>query len=459
MMKKWLLLLLVCGVAALLSAFEVTPRIYPADTEATITFRPETKWERENLEKIQVAYVSERGLHADGSGPHLFPGAIPSTVVDGTLTVKVMLRGEDRHTFLFSLPPKEKGKPAPVSQIEYLMTLKPDLFALRPFRGDIHQHSNVSDGKLAPEEHIRYARRAGFDFVGVSDHWRYKQNPRVIRTAAESGSGLTVYPAEEMHTPGAVLHSVCIGAPEKMSLSWPKNQLREDIAKIAEEIRRECPEANEKEIELTAQAVFVARRARAAGATVIYAHPFWVPRSKGKFQSPPFMTRYILTHKDFDAIEIWNGALTDGMNSRIAALLYELAAAGGRRWPVTCGSDCHNVAANDSRGLRYFNVIFAKDCTYPSFRDALINFRSAAGHSAKVGDGPTCYFGPLRIVGVADFLHQCGYWRRHLALCRKQEALIAKYLAGDKTTVPEIRELAAKIDALRENLFYRPDAK
>ena len=336
------------------------------------------------------------------------------------------------------------------------MTLKPDLFALRPFRGNVHQHSKISDGRLEPEEHIVHARRVGFDFVSVTDHAKYEQNPRVIAAGRESGSGLEVYPGEELHTYGAVLHAVCLGAPKKMSLGRSKAEMAEmakGSAKVAEEIRKEFPQASDGDIRYAAEAVFLARRAKGFGATVIYAHPFWTP--KGRLQSPEFMTRYILTHNDFDAVEICNDGIATSYNPPIAALLYELAYTTGRRWPVSSGSDIHNVAADSYK--RNFNVIFAKDCSLASFRDALVNYRSVAGYLTRgaKGDGPVYYFGPLRLIDYAQFLHACGYWKNHLKISQRQSQLLAKFVAGDKSVVPEIKKCAAEIDALRENLFFR----
>ena len=464
MLRKVFGLLMTAGAAAAtLTAFEVTPRIYPADTEATITFRPVTEWEKKNFRSLKVEYISGGKSHSDGSGPWTDNQKLKPVVDDNGITVTIMLRGEQRHSFLFWAPPQKpadpKKKPArPQPKIEQVMTLKPDLFALRPFRGNIHQHSKVSDGRWEPEEHITHARRVGFDFVSVTDHGTYDQNPRVIAAAAESGSGLEVYPGEEMHNYGAVLHAVCLGAPKRMSLTGKYaedlTELAEGSAKVAEEIRKEFPQASKEDIRFAAEATFLARRARRHGATVIYAHPYWF--TKGRLQSPEFMTRYILTHNDFDAVEICNDGIATSYNPPIAALLYELAYTSGRRWPVSSASDCHNVASDYYK--RNFNVIFAKDCTLASFRDALVNYRSTAGYLTRgaKGDGPVYYFGPLRFIDYSQFLHDCGYWKNHLKICLRQSELLAKFVAGDKSVVPEIRKCAEEIDALRESLFFRP---
>ena len=57
---------------------------------------------------------------------------------------------------------------------------------------------------------------------------------------------------------------------------------------------------------------------------------------------------------------------------------------------------------------------------------------------------------------LATFLEDSGYWKRHDKLAAAQAQLIAKFLAGDKSAVPEIEKLAAGIAKWR-NDFYCTD--
>ena len=62
------------------------------------------------------------------------------------------------------------------------------------------------------------------------------------------------------------------------------------------------------------------------------------------------------------------------------------------------------------------------------------------------------------MVRLAEFIQETGYWGRHDRLCEKQAALIAKYLAGDKSVAPAIKKLASEIAALRDGLYYTAPA-
>ena len=97
------------AAAVSLHAFEVSPRIYPAGTEATITFRPATKWEKENYRSLRVEYVSGKGRFSDGSGPRRDHEKLKPIVDERGITVTVTLRGEQLHSFIFTAPPVKKG--------------------------------------------------------------------------------------------------------------------------------------------------------------------------------------------------------------------------------------------------------------------------------------------------------------------------------------------------------------
>ena len=45
----------------------------------------------------------------------------------------------------------------------------------RFWRGNLHTHSNRSDGALTPEQVIDAYKRAGYDFIELSDHFLERQ--------------------------------------------------------------------------------------------------------------------------------------------------------------------------------------------------------------------------------------------------------------------------------------------
>lgn len=118
------------------------------------------------------------------------------------------------------------------------------------YRGNLHTHSNRSDGALPPEEVCRRYREAGYDFLCVSDHFLEQFDFPLTDTSGFRTEGFTTILGAELHAPathlGDLWHILAVGLPG-------------DFA---------SPSADETGPDL-------ARRAREAGAFVGIAHPQW----------------------------------------------------------------------------------------------------------------------------------------------------------------------------------------
>ncbi|GLW58256.1 CehA/McbA family metallohydrolase [Kitasatospora phosalacinea] len=118
----------------------------------------------------------------------------------------------------------------------------------RFWRGNLHTHTDRSDGALSPEETARRYRNAGYDFLAVTDHFRPAHGYPVTDTRPLRTPGFTTLIGAELHAPRTEFtsewHILAVGLPL-------------DFAP---------PSPGESGPEL-------ARRARAAGAFVGMAHP------------------------------------------------------------------------------------------------------------------------------------------------------------------------------------------
>lgn len=118
------------------------------------------------------------------------------------------------------------------------------------WRGNIHTHSTLSDGKLAPEHVIEAYRSAGYDFMMLSEHFISHFDWPVADTRSLRTPDFTTLIGAEIHAPktkvGELWHLVAAGLPL-------------DFAPCGDE--ETAPE--------------LARRAAAAGAFVGIAHPAW----------------------------------------------------------------------------------------------------------------------------------------------------------------------------------------
>lgn len=459
---------------SVLMAFELPARVYPAGREVTLKIKAVSKWGKEwvaqalELQKAGkdtfkkgnqtplLGYFREDRRYSDGdkymSTGHPEP---LSFKLDGdVITVTLTLRGEHIHSLCFTNLAKPRGKRANNRALK-LLSLEGDNFKLRPFKGNVHQHSTFSDGRFKPEEHVGYARIAGFDYVGVSDHFNYAQNEIVIKAAADCKSGLTVYPAEEMHTAGAILHSLSIGGTKQHSYKGKRTpEWMETIKPVYDELAKAFPNQSREQLIPWAESLALARRAKEDGALVVYCHPTW--KRAFFLHNTTEMMDFIIRSKEFHAIEVINGGIGHLGNSEAIARFHELCIELGMRIPVLSTSDSHNVSS-----LKYrdnYSVFFATDSTFPSFKAAVIEGRTVAVVDVYDIDKKAwpMSFGPFKYVQFANFLHSSGYWKKHDEIAKKQGELILKYMKGDQALLPEIAKLAEEIVRYREGFFYKP---
>jgi hypothetical protein len=117
----------------------------------------------------------------------------------------------------------------------------------RFWRGNLHTHSDRSDGALPSARVAGLYREAGYDFVAITDHFRAEYGFPLTDTRALRSAGFTTLLGAELHAPGpgvAEWHIIAVGLPDGFA----------------------PPEPGEPGPAL-------ARRARAAGAFIGMAHP------------------------------------------------------------------------------------------------------------------------------------------------------------------------------------------
>ncbi len=120
----------------------------------------------------------------------------------------------------------------------------------RFWRGNLHTHSDLSDGALALDDVVGRYKKTGYDFVQISDHFIDHYNWPIADTRQLRGNDFTTILGAELHAPvtsaGELWHIVAAGLPL-------------DFAPAAKD-------------ETGPQ---LARRAVDAGAFVAIAHPSW----------------------------------------------------------------------------------------------------------------------------------------------------------------------------------------
>jgi hypothetical protein len=120
----------------------------------------------------------------------------------------------------------------------------------RFWRGNLHTHSNLSDGALEPKAVVDAYKAAGYDFMQLSEHFIDNFAWPIADTRAFRSNSFTTLIGAELHAPetrvGELWHIVAAGLP----LDFRKNLKGETGAELA-------------------------ARAREAGAFIGIAHPAW----------------------------------------------------------------------------------------------------------------------------------------------------------------------------------------
>ena len=126
------------------------------------------------------------------------------------------------------------------------------------WRGNLHTHSNSSDGALEPVEVCRRYKAEGYDFIALTDHFVGAYGYPITDTKGFRDNQFTTIIGAELHSGrmenGELWHILAVGLPEDFRPPNAPHFLPLDEQETGAEI---------------------AARAREAGAYVAIAHPEW----------------------------------------------------------------------------------------------------------------------------------------------------------------------------------------
>lgn len=180
------------------------------------------------------------------------------------------------------------------------------------YRGNLHTHSSLSDGKLDPEEVCKRYRERGYDFICLSDHFMPHYNYPIADTRAFRTNSFTTILGAECHAMatehGEKWHILAVGLP----LDFEPNGEGETGPEIA-------------------------KRCLDAGAFVAIPHPEWYALTMADAASIP----------GAHAVEVYNHT-SQVLNARGGGSYYldDLLNSGRRINALAC-DDAHFVAGED----------------------------------------------------------------------------------------------------------------
>lgn len=174
------------------------------------------------------------------------------------------------------------------------------------YRGDLHVHTEHSDGSQTQADVIAYAQAAGLDFIGTSEH---NTSSATETWGSVVPEGFLVIPGEEITTRAG--HWLASGIPAGTWIDW---RYRPEDGRLAT----------------------FTQKVRDAGGISIAAHPN-VPVDSIRWDFDPQFT-------EMDAVEVWNGPWsgTNAVTNQFALnRWHQLLVADGPFKPAVGNSDTH----------------------------------------------------------------------------------------------------------------------
>ncbi len=176
----------------------------------------------------------------------------------------------------------------------------------RFWRGNLHTHSTLSDGKLSPQQVCQLYRESGYDFLALTEHFMERYSYAIADTRPFRTADFTTLIGAELHTGrienGLLWHILAVGLPLDFA-PYPPGETGPQVA----------------------------ARALEAGAYVAIAHPNWYNLSEAD----------ALSLGPVHAIETYNGDTEDHNDRAESWYMLDRLLEQGHRYYALATDDAH----------------------------------------------------------------------------------------------------------------------
>jgi predicted metal-dependent phosphoesterase TrpH len=430
--------------------FEVYPKVVPANTNSKISITPLLgEVDFSQVDHLQVTVVSRDSVTRLGLAvPVEIPAPVEFQLVDGSILIDMFFADESEYAFRLNCSSPGGSK----SYSFRIYSLCPDLFRLRPFKGDFHIHSLGSDGKETPGYVAASCRKIGFDFMALTDHHTQQPSIDAINAMLPLNTAFKCYSGEEIHPPDNPAHIINFGGSLSVSQYCREQpqEYRAAVNAIAATLTAVPPEISFQ----VASCEWCFEMIRHGGGLAVFSHPYWETGDRF-YLSETLMTHIFKRHK-FDAFELVGGYYPREMESNNLQLVrYIEERAAGNDFPVVGVSDAHGCDCGELFGW-YYTVVLAESPQLPDLIAAIKSFNAVAVDAVSGGPRVAVY-GHLRIVKYVNFLLR-EYFPLHDQICAREGKLMIDYLAGNPDSAAKISRCSKEISQLMQNFWHGSEA-
>lgn len=400
--------------------YRVYPMIVPADTPVPVTIVPaERAFLFEEGEEIQIKIISLNEDEPNFGAPSVFE---LKTVCakKGCLAFEHAFPGEQEHKLILF---RGQTKLWELS----MYSLKSDLYALRPLKGDLHMHSYRSDGRRDPAALAGHYREQGFEFISLTDHNRYYPGAEIEDAYKDVSLNLTRIPGEELHPPETNLHIVHVGGQKSVAEVYVHDMQRylDETARYLPFVPEDVPDGLRRRY---AAAMWSTDNVHEAGGIAIFPHPFWKPGGSGMYHIKSDHARILLKSGMFDAYEVVGGMQQPENNLSVA--LYNEILREGEKIPAVGSSDVHLIE-DQKHFAALFTLVFARENTPEAILEA-IRCGLCAACEAEGPENTRTYrvTASFRLCAYSHFLLK-HYYPRLTRIAQAEGVLMRLYAMGD----------------------------
>ncbi len=417
--------------------YDVFPRIVRADKVATVTIRALHDHCTFNPEKVyQIDLVPmEFPFTEDGENAVLQVRLKPKS---GALRVKHRFGDEQEFQLLLR---EIDGDDLKMLGNFRLYSLREDLFVRRPLKGEMHLHSNNSDGAESPGFMASRLRSLGIDYLAVTDHLQYQPSLDLIELFTQVPIDMKIFPGEEVHVDTMEVHVVSFGGKYCVSdLAKDTHKFESEMKKIEEQL---AGFRSDYERRIHAGFLWAYRKIKEAGGLSIMAHPHWEWRYHYVMQES--ILKKQMEDMAFGAYELTSSLSYDSNTLQIAR--YHQQRAAGKKIPIVGVTDAHS---SENRMSFSHTVVFAISSSLGAIIESITDLYSVAVETFP--DMPRRAHGPYRLVKYTQFLIR-EVFPQHDEMCMEEGRQMLAYVAGDRKAKDKLAMMQGQTKEFYDHLW------